>query len=334
MFLKHSSPNEASKLFLHHPSDAGWMLEGWEEGRDFRNAPGSVEPQHFQEFLNVPPVQLGIWHLLLLKLFGGKLESCEWKASGICGYKIDRSREEAPTGSDDAQPTGFSILWLSDLPTPPDQRFFPMSPVQQSQVPWAQSCSPRTMGCFELLEHKFHPRSTAISPPAKSTLHSFECFLLLTENVNFGLQGFAAFLLNFHLFLPWWMLRLLKAPPGNHRDLFPFSFIKTCKIGQGRKNMRTFLSERRNRRPCRGTPRVLLYCSLNKNNIFLSCSGMSFTTPCRFFKYFCSLQELHRIPWTENAFIQNMELKNTVKHHLYDRESLRRYIWYLWKHPK
>lgn len=66
------------------------------------------------------------------------------------------------------------------------------------------------------------------------------------------------------------MLRLLKATPGNHRDLFPFSFIKTCKIGQGRKNMRTFLSERRNTRICRGTPRVLLYYSKNSSYLALT----------------------------------------------------------------
>lgn len=60
MFLKHSSPNEAPKLFLQHPSDAGCMLQGQDEGRDFSNALSSVEPQHCQEFLNIPHVQLGV----------------------------------------------------------------------------------------------------------------------------------------------------------------------------------------------------------------------------------------------------------------------------------
>lgn len=197
----------------------------------------------------------------------------------------------------------------------------PRSPVQQSQVPSAQTCSPRTMGCFVLegtLNIQFHPSSITISRSPQTHRSFFGVLLPLDRKCGFFffLQGFAASLLNFHLFLSWWMLRLLKATPGNHRDLFPFSFIKTCKTGQGRKNMRTFLSERKNRRPCRGTPIVLLYCSLNKNNVFLSCSGISFTTPCRFFKYFCSLQELHRIPGTENAFIHNMCLKHTLKHHL------------------
>lgn len=38
------APHEASKLFLQHPSDAGWMLEGWDGGRDFRNALSSWSP--------------------------------------------------------------------------------------------------------------------------------------------------------------------------------------------------------------------------------------------------------------------------------------------------
>lgn len=115
-------------------------------------------------------------------------------------------------------------------------------------------------------------------------------------------------------FLPWWMLRLLKATPGSHRDLFPFSFIKTCKIGQGRRNMRTFLSERRCTGLCRGTPKVLLYYS--KNSFYLAlafhsqhpadCSSTSVV-----FKNSTEFHGLRMLSFTI------CDKKNTLKHHLY-----------------
>lgn len=60
MFLKHNSPNEASKLFLHHPSDAGWMPEGRDGGRDLGNALGSGEPQHCWQFFSAHRAQVRI----------------------------------------------------------------------------------------------------------------------------------------------------------------------------------------------------------------------------------------------------------------------------------
>lgn len=134
MFLKHNSPNEASKLFLHHPSDAGWMLEGQEGGRDFRNVCLHAAPCSSRAAQNLT--------FAAVKAFWGQT-----LISGKCGYKIDKSREEAPllllalmmlVPLD----SPFSILQPSNLPIPPDQRFFSISP--GFQVPSAQTCSPRT----------------------------------------------------------------------------------------------------------------------------------------------------------------------------------------------
>lgn len=83
MFLKHNSPNEASKLFLHHPSDAGWMLEGQEGGRDFRNVCLHAAPCSSRAAQNLT--------FAAVKAFWGQT-----LISGKCGYKIDKSREEAP----------------------------------------------------------------------------------------------------------------------------------------------------------------------------------------------------------------------------------------------
>lgn len=134
----------------------------------------------------------------------------------MCGYQTDRSREEAPL-------LLLALMMLIPLHFPFwDLQIFPFhQPRGSSSCPQCTEpgglSTELTMGFLCCLNIQFHPRS--ITPKIHTSFLSV--LFPLGRKCEFWSARLCSLPAQFLSISSCWMLRLLKATPGRHKDLLP-----------------------------------------------------------------------------------------------------------------